>query len=245
MWGEVGPRRGAADRPSCSTVSHAPFLLTFNSSYRALHPMPWAENGGVAMKLLSCPYQIKAGDRRIQDLRHLLEQPTSTERRVRPGCDKVCGCKARSRQCNCSCSAFCADAERHLSSDPQRHPIERRVLPLVYSLASLRVVHPCWSCEGHDMHNQSIRLPQVWFYASSPLYPELITWHLAELEFRRETSQRWVVSVCQHTVRDATIFQVAPGDRCQKLGAMQADLGVIARTLEAGVRTRARQLLSQ
>jgi hypothetical protein len=77
------------------------------------------------------------------------------------------------------------------------------------------------------------------------LYPELITWHLSELGFRRETSQRWMVSVCQHTARDATIFQIAPSDRCQKLEAMQADLGVIARTLDAGVRSRARQMLSR
>ncbi len=41
-------------------------------------------------------------------------------------------------------------------------------------------LHPFWSCEGHiGPAGKVTRLPRVWFYARSVLYPRLITEYAA------------------------------------------------------------------
>jgi hypothetical protein len=202
------------------------------------------------MQLTPFPYQEQAARIRADDLARLLEQPTDRERRPCPSCDKVCGCPARSSQCCCGCSARCPDAARFLSSEPTQYPIEPHVVPLVYALASLRLVHPCWSCEGHRRPiGGLVRVPQVWFYSSSTIYPGLIAVHLKELEFHRRLLHAWMVSVCPHTSGGVTIFQIQPEHmtqdeaRADALPSLQQDLRAIGDSLEGSIRQLARHLL--
>ncbi|MBM4123723.1 MAG: hypothetical protein FJ246_02015 [Nitrospira sp.] len=195
------------------------------------------------MQLVPFSQPGQAGRARADDLARLLEQPTDRERRPCPNCDTTCGCPARSTQCCCSCSARCPDAPRFLSSEPARYPIEPQVLPLVYVLAGLRLVPPCWSCEGHLQASGGLtRLPQVWFYSASTVYPELIALYLKDLEFQKRLHHHWMVSVCPHAAGGATIFQIQPEQltpsdvKKAELQTLQDDLRTIAGSLDASLR---------
>ena len=47
------------------------------------------------------------------------------------------------------CSPQCEYAPRQMSSDPDKYPIESGVVSLAYAFYTMRVMMPCWSCEGH------------------------------------------------------------------------------------------------
>lgn len=202
------------------------------------------------MELIPFPEQEQAARMRADDLTCLLQQPTDRERRPCPNCNKACGCPSRSTHCCCGCSARCPDAPRFLSSEPAQHPIEPHMVPLVYALASLRLVPPCWSCEGHLRPSGGlVRLPQVWFYSASTVYPELIATHLADLKFRDKLRHQWMVSLCPHTAGGATIFQIQPESLTPsevqeaQLQALQGDLQTIAESLDISIRQLAGNLL--
>ncbi len=49
-----------------------------------------------------------------------------------------------------------------LSSDPESHPLESRIAPLVYELKRLEVFDPCWSCAGHNGTDGALwKIPRV------------------------------------------------------------------------------------
>ena len=202
------------------------------------------------MKLAPFTQQEQAGRTRADDLARLLQQPTDRERRPCPSCDKVCGCPALSTQCCCGCSVRCPDAPRFLSSEPAQYPIEPQVLPLVYALASLRLVPPCWSCEGHARPSGGlVRMPQVWFYSASTVYPELIALYLKDLEFHGKLRHQWMISVCPHTAGGATIFQLQPEQlrqadvQAEDLLSLHDDFRTIADSLTESIRQLALRLL--
>ena len=63
---------------------------------------------------------------------------------------------------------------------PGKVRIEAGILPLVYAVNCLSACHPFWSCEGHIGPAGKVnRMPRVWFYARSVLYPRLITEYAA------------------------------------------------------------------
>jgi len=203
------------------------------------------------MKLAPFPEQAQDGRTRADDLTCLLRQPTDRERRPCPNCDKVCGCAARSTHCCCGCSARCPDAPRFLSSEPAQHPIEPHMVPLVYALAGLRVVPPCWSCEGHlKPIGGLVRAPQVWFYSAATVYPELIASYLSDLQFNRKLRHQWMVSVCPHAAGGATLFQIQPEHiqpsevQTADLRSLHQDLLAIADSLVVSVRRLALNLLN-
>ncbi len=122
---------------------------------------------------------------------HLLRQPTAHEARPCPGCELPCPCSA-SIICTCGCSVNCPHAPRQMSSDPEEHPVEQGIAPLVLALYGLRVVEPCWSCEGHMGPGDKLkRPPSVWFYSRSATYPMLIADYLAGLAGAKDTEHRW------------------------------------------------------
>ena len=163
------------------------------------------------MKITKYSAKKEVGERRRRDLIELLSQDNEKERRPCPGCRVLCKCDKHSSHCTCGCSKDCEDAPRMLSSDPDRYPIESNVVPLVYAMSVLRITAPCWSCEGHLSGNGDlIRLPQVWFYSDSTVYPELISDYLHELCFIKETSCLWTVIICQHTASNSTTFALKP-----------------------------------
>ena len=188
---------------------------------------------------------------RDADLRLLLAQTTDKQQRPCPGCQISCSCPKHSRTCCCDCSAACPQAPRMLSSEPDEHPIEPQVLPLVYSLTALRVMPTCWSCQGHEHPNGQIhKLPEVWFYAPSVVYPELLAQHLTRLHARDTLSAPWQVSVAPYSADEsAAMFiikpEIVPDASSEMLKRLQRDLHRIADALPNHLRRLAHEMLEQ
>ncbi len=177
------------------------------------------------------------------EMAHLLRQPLVTQERPCPGCDLPCPCSA-SISCACGCSVKCPHAPRQMSSDPEEHPVEQGIAPLVFALNGLRVVEPCWSCEGHMGPGDTLlRPPSVWFYSRSAVYPMLIADYLGELAGTKDTKYRW--RLCMVSFGDdndgCPVFSIEPNLSAVKpdLMMMRRDVRVIAEGFEAGIRALA------
>lgn len=131
-------------------------------------------------------------------------------------------------------------AAQALSEDSDRYPIEPAVLPLVYALTALRVIQPCWSCEGHISNALPCKLPEVWFYATAVAYVDLVGRHIADLGVADQLSAEWAVEVCPHQQTSiATVFRIRPlirSDAEFHLGKLRADMDRIAESIGPRVR---------
>jgi hypothetical protein len=141
----------------------------------------------------------------------------------------TCACDARSQTCACGCSAACPEAPRRLSSDPERYPVEPRIVALVYAVAATDGLQPCWSCEGHPSSNGSLlRGPQVWFYAADVLLPALVAQRVAELAPKLATRWHVVLSPFSPEPTAPTYVLEAQVDATSRLEDVQRDAAVIA-----------------
>ncbi len=69
-----------------------------------------------------------------------------------------------------------------MSCDPDHHPIEPAVLPLVFAMKRQGTFQPCWSCEGHlGLDGTLWKIPRIWFYARSLVAARLLTEGLGDL----------------------------------------------------------------
>lgn len=197
------------------------------------------------MKIGSCNLSPEIVSDRQRDLHELLRQPFDNELRPCKGCEEVCACAKRSRSCCCQCSAHCPSAGRILSNDGERYPIEPDVLPLVYALSALRIVEPCWSCEGHESSGSGVRKPQVWFYARSAAYPELLQRHVSHLANAGKLAARWEIVVSEYQPEACiTLFVIRPeGSSDIDLAPLRKDLRTIGRELQAAMRNQAQKML--
>lgn len=188
-------------------------------------------------------------DRRKNDIQHLLNMPTDKELRPCVNCRVMCGCELKSQFCCCMCSADCPLAPKQLSSDPVNYPIEKNILPLVYALSASRIVQPCWSCEGHlDEEGFISKLPQVWFYSPSVVYPDIISQYLLGILVKKQLENIWKVSINQYN-RDnySTLFTIQPkleNDQTAELKSLHRDIKVIADNFDFQLRTMARKQLN-
>lgn len=169
-----------------------------------------------------------------QELEDLCRQPDDQSLRPCPGCVMPCTCSG-SISCTCACHSGCGHAPASLSSDPVRFPIEPAIVPLVYALASLRVCQPCWSCEGHnDKGGVLHKLPRVWFFSKSVVYPDVLTRFLSLVKTTKKLSVDWqVCSVYWGGNLESTFSlepKLHPGDR-PALAELQADVKKIAANL--------------
>lgn len=83
-----------------------------------------------------------------------------------------------------------------MSNKPDQYPIEGGIVPLVYVLYSMRLIIPCWSCEGHvDTRGDICKLPKVWFYAKSPFFPKLIAQAINDMQAKKKIDHSWGVRV--------------------------------------------------
>ena len=133
-----------------------------------------------------------------------------------------------------------------LSSDPENHPLESRIAPLVYALKRLEVFDPCWSCEGHNGTDGALwTSPRVWFYCRSVVHRRVLADALKELHLDRRLSAPWRV-VLTFSDRDNadTTFSLEPGPATPHppLAALQRDLDTIAQHLRDVVFDEARKL---
>lgn len=184
---------------------------------------------------------------RERELRHVIEQPSAREARVCPGCDIHCS-KCGSTVCTCNCSPDCPDAPLQLTSDPENHPVEPAIVPLVYALNELRVYHPCWSCEGHvDDDGGLIRAPRVWFYVRATVYLSLINHAVFRLHLDKKISCDWQVRVVDWGETSDSGFSLEPvtrpGEKAD-LAALQRDVEVIAENLRSEVHQAAESYLN-
>lgn len=149
---------------------------------------------------------------RKTDILNLLQMPSDKEVRPCLNCKDICGCELKSQFCCCMCSVDCELAPKKLSSDQENYPIEKNIFPLVYAMFASRVVQPCWSCEGHlDEKGIIGKLPQVWFYSFSVVYPDLISQVLSDTSYKSQLNYSWNVSVSPYN-RDqlSTMFTISP-----------------------------------
>jgi len=181
--------------------------------------------------------------RAIRDLVTLLEWQ---EQRPCFGCQLSCSC-SQSVTCICDCTMTCQNAPAMHSSDPSGYPIETSVMPLVLALSSLGVVQPCWSCEGHlDGLGRLHKIPQVWFYSDSALYPNIIAYYLSDLFTQKKTTYNWEVALCAHGYKNEITFTIKPNlihESNKSLNLLQKDIRQIAENLVQEVRSRSRKRL--
>lgn len=177
------------------------------------------------------------------DLQNLLAQPSDKEARPCPKCTVLCPC-SKSVTCTCLCSPTCRYCPTRMSSEPDRYPIEEKIVPLVYAFNTARVTPPCWSCEGHvnETDGEIQKYPRVWFYSRSVLYPRLVAEHVDSLLFKKSIAHAWCVRVLSWANSLDTRFCIEPSlspNEKASLPALQKEVNVIAETLNAGIREKA------
>ena len=186
-------------------------------------------------------------DRQRTDLEFLLDQPTDKQLRPCPGCTVPCPC-SKSPTCSCGCSPSCESCAKHMSSEPDRYPIEPRIIPLVYALHASRVCPPCWSCEGHLTADGSTlaKFPRVWFYSGSVLYPRFVAEHIDDLTFRKKLKNMWTVRVLSWGTGPWSRFSIEPiSDSAAPtdLRRLQYEADIIAEGLNVALRQKATDYL--
>lgn len=175
----------------------------------------------------------------LQSLTFFIEQPGPE---VIPPCSRC-----QSHQ-TLKCSPQCSEAQTALSSQPDEFPIEHAIVPLVYGLASTRVIQTCWSCEGHmDNQNRLIRLPCVSFYTSSPVYSQLIQLHLINLRMDKLLAYQWQVVLSDYSQTWGITYSLIPNLNLEtkeiRLGSLQNDLKIMAKDLQQKMKLIAREMI--
>jgi len=194
--------------------------------------------------------KTETGDllRSASDLTIISHIVSDRDQRPCQNCHLPCAC-SQSPSCACSCSISCRHLARKLSSEPEEFPLESRIVPLVYALNSLRVVTPCWSCEGHnDSADQLIKLPSVWFNTSSQGLPRLLVEHCGQLYGDRETYYRWGIEVLGLGDVMQTTYSLRPNLSLlddANLSHLHKDIVVLAEGLFEGVKAAARAHLPE
>ena len=138
------------------------------------------------------------------------------------------------------CSASCRYTKYQLSSEPQKYPIEDAILPLVYAFYTLRLLTPCWSCEGHNDHRGDIfKIPKLWFYSSHDFYPKLIAQWVSTHKGEGKLNNHWGVRILPFSQTDfATTYSLEPLDvniQQTQLSSLQQDVKTIAANIRQGL----------
>ncbi len=163
-------------------------------------------------------------------------------------CTMICS-SCGAMNCQCHCDAACPSIPAHLSSDPERYPIEGAIAPLVFEMKRLGVVEPCWSCEGHNgLDGELWKRPAIWFYCDDVIHLRLLADVVETLHMSKKLTFRWhVLLTYSDTDCPDTVFALEPERRRienVKLEDMRADIQVLSENLYDMVHEYARQLRS-
>jgi hypothetical protein len=168
--------------------------------------------------------QTASRARRLADeIAEAVESQGVDGRVCRETCTIVCP-TCGSTACQCACSPHCPQAPQALSSDPEKHPVEPAIMPLVYEMVRLGTFRPCWSCEGHLGKDGALwKVPRVWFYCDSVALPRLLSDGLKDLRHAGSLSTSWQV-VVTFSDRDNpdTTFSLEPVDPPDRLPSLAA-----------------------
>lgn len=182
----------------------------------------------------------------LRDLKYLLETPGYKDLRPCQGCDKPCPCSA-STSCTCDCAPDCDLAPVMMSSEADRYPIEPKIATMVFGFNTLRICPPYWSCEGHAFANGAIRrVPQVWFYSRSLIYPKLVGEYVLKLKTQEVLVNPWHIVVSHADDALETGFSIEPEVKSitdPDLESMQKDVIAISANLQTGLKSCARRYL--
>jgi len=170
----------------------------------------------------------------------LIAQPTPEEESP---CDN---CQTH-RPANCSSS--CVDAQASLSSDPIRFPIEEKVVSLVFELTATRLIETCWSCEGHFSHDGKLwKLPQITFYATNSVYPQLLLRHIRRLINAKKLGYEWHIVLSDFGQTYNISYNIEPNLNNvvePRLGRLQQDLKTISENLCESLKQLAKEMLDE
>ncbi len=144
------------------------------------------------------------------------------------------------------CSRDCPDIPRIISTDPEKHPVEHNIAPLVFELKRLEVFQPCWSCEGHNGPDGKLwKVPRVWFYCSSVVHLRVLASAVSELRVKGHLNVPWqVVLTFSEDDNTNTTFSLEPNlpDEAPPLLALQQDVETIAAHLRTSVLAEVQKL---
>jgi len=200
------------------------------------------------MKLQQLHPDPQLEQNRIEEIEHLLRQPSYQELRPCIGCDKPCPC-SQSSTCTCMCGPDCEHASLAMTSDPERFPIEEKIVALVFGFNCLRVCPPYWSCEGHRFPNGDLyRVPQVWFYSRSLIYPKMIGDYVFKLEHNKTIKSHWHICLAYADNSLETGFCIEPNVKVIEkpdLQVLQQDAKCIADNLVSGLKSIAQDYLTK
>jgi len=177
--------------------------------------------------------------RQVVDTENLLQNLIERKERPCPGCTLPCPC-SQSTSCSCGCSPECEYCPSRMSSEPDRYPIEKKIVPLVYAFFDSHVYEPCWSCEGHlnNSGDHIHKLPRIWFYTSSIVYTRLLAAYLEDLHFKKQLTHAWGIRILGWSDTSEARFSLEPilGERdSAHLLDLQNDAAVIAKSLKKSV----------
>lgn len=179
---------------------------------------------------------------------------TAIDKLERDRSGRVCGAhcvlvctSCGSTQCNCQCNAKCPEIPVHLSSDPEKHPIEDGIAPLVFEMQRLGVVEPCWSCEGHNDQDGNIwKRPAIWFYCDDVTHLRLLADVVEGLYVTKKLNFQWLIRITySDTDCPDTVFALEPERRRlaeAKLDDMRDDIRVLSENLYDMLHKHARRV---
>ncbi|MFT4721728.1 MAG: hypothetical protein ACI9SB_002905 [Candidatus Azotimanducaceae bacterium] len=200
------------------------------------------------MKIRNDADQVADREQVLIALRDLIGQPTDTQVRPCPNCHVSIVVESTSSTSSAaSCSSQCQYASRMMSSEPEKFPIEEAIAPLVYALYTLRLLTPCWSCEGHLGADGKIgKLPKVWFYCASGFYPRMIAQVIGNLQAHHKIGYSWMVRVLpfsQSTL--STTYSIEAGPSDASLATLQKDVVVLGQQIRLQTLSLARDYLKK
>jgi len=195
------------------------------------------------MRIKDDSFNVEAKKATILELNDLLSQPSDFTERPCPGCRFATPDGKTDSSSTKFCSYRCEAAPRQMSGEPDRFPIETKVVPVVYAFYTLRKLMPCWSCEGHlDGHENLSKLPKVWFYSTSNFYPKLISQALSQMEGKKLLVNGWIVRILPFSQSMYTItYSLEPSALTNQktdrlvLNSLHSDMVVIADDLRRDV----------
>lgn len=164
-----------------------------------------------------------------------VNQPSDKEERPCPGCRFAVG-ESQSQTSTEFCNAYCINAPLQMSSDRQRYPIEAGAVPIVYAFYTMRLLTPCWSCEGHNSpEGVLLKTPKIWFYSLNEFYAKLLAQHVSQLKAQQRIENHWTVKLLPFSQSMfTTTYSLEPNDistNVTNLSSLQNDLKIIAQHL--------------
>lgn len=179
----------------------------------------------------------------------LINQPSDKEQRPCPDCHLAVG-PEQSKISTEHCSFHCANAPMQMSSDPMRYPIEPGIVPLVYAFYTMRLMMPCWSCEGHlDQQGSLFKTPKLWFYSVNEFYAKLVAQCVSKLKGENKVTYHWTVTLLPFSQSlFTTTYSLEPLDvnpDMTNLNALQNDVRIIAENLRSELFDMARYYIAR